>query len=107
MHTSTLTIDFTPFDYANPPEPGTYWVILRRQIMDGDVDDYGRTVAWPTGEVEQIVSLVEIEVYDDDEVAIHPLQFEMNSHDEADVILYYAPFTLPRPPEELVQDNRH
>jgi len=47
-----------PFDYANPPEDGLMFVAASAPETDCDVDDYGKTVGWHTGEIERTVCMV-------------------------------------------------
>lgn len=51
-------VGWLPFDRSNPPDDGLMFVAVSAPETDCDVDDYGRTVGWHTGEVEQSVALV-------------------------------------------------
>jgi len=91
-----MNIDFQPFDYANLPDSGMYWLAGTRPVYDIDADADGRTVGQPTGEVENFTALVWLDVYANKDgpqggYHIDPVDAgNLGNFDESSTIQYFA-----------------
>ena len=86
--------------FGNDPIHGVYWVCGTYPEYDIDVDDYGRTVGFPTGGVCTFVSLVEID-FDpgkDGEFEARPVnEYATGAFEDEYGITHYMPFLRPPP----------
>lgn len=108
-----MRAEFKPFDYANLPDSGLYWIAGINRVWNIDVDDEGRTTGTPTDETEKFVSLVWLDVY-----AEHGLEGKTDFHldpvdpanlggyDESSVIQFIAPAAAPAHPLDL-EEKQH
>lgn len=99
--TNTLPpMPWQPFDYANPPEDGVVWAAVSAPETDCDVDDYGRTVGWHTGETEHSVCLVRLSGTPDRQVEFEPVDaWNLGRVPDEGVVTHWAPVTAPRHPK--------
>lgn len=55
---SQISQGWKVFDPRNPPKDGVYWALVSDPCYDVDVDDQGKTVGFPTGEIATSVVMV-------------------------------------------------
>jgi hypothetical protein len=88
------------FDYANPPDDGVMWVAVSSPETDCDVDDYGRTVGWHTGETEHSVCMVLLMSDGEGRIEFHELNdWELGRVPADGVVTHFAPLKRPRHPK--------
>ena len=78
-------------------ESGLYWIFGYREEIDGDVDDYGRSIARRTGCKEKVKSIAYIEVYDNGEFELEklPSLIRLVDGDDFDVLDFVPSFVIP------------
>lgn len=86
---------FKKFDYGNPPDDGLYWVRFEEPVYKVDIDDYGRAVGAPTGEIESYITLVEVLSYIDDDAVYFDSIADFRQLCETAVATHYAEVMTP------------
>lgn len=96
-------MEFTAFDYSNPPADGLYWIAFHKVVWDTDADEYGQTIGCPTGELRPSVAMVMIERIRDADafpIALLRVDPDLGDVDECDTIKAYAPVIPPLHPDD-------
>lgn len=96
-------MEFTAFDYSNPPADGLYWIAFHKVVWDTDADEYGQTIGCPTGELRPSVAMVMIERIRDADafpIALLRVDPDLGDVDECDTIKAYAQVIPPLHPDD-------
>lgn len=89
-----------PFDYESPPDDGLMFVAVSAPETDCDVDDYGKTVGWHTGEIERSVCMVLFSSSEDGGHDFHPVaEWDTGKVPAEGWVTHYMPVRLPAHPE--------
>lgn len=104
MKTSKTEAGWSAFSYREPPKAELYWLRIATPIIDCDVDDYGQTIGWPTGELAEEIRLAFLEIDPDGLPTCTPLDtgtfcitFRAPDLDAGDVINAFLPARPPAP----------
>ncbi len=88
------------FDYSNPPDEGIYWIHFEGPETDCDVDDYGRTVGWYTGETERTVAMVHLITDGEGAFDFHDVdRWNLGGRPHHGVACHYMPVEVPKCPD--------
>jgi len=94
-----------PFDYANPPEDGLMFVAASAPETDCDVDDYGKTVGWHTGEIERTVCMVSFSAGPDRDHDFQPVaEYDTGKVPAEGWVTHYMRVQLPALPSTPPKD---
>ncbi len=85
-------------EFWKEPLSGIFWVCGTYPETDGDVNNYGETVGWYTGESVPFVSLVYLDFDPDDPgaLSVEPInEHETGGFDDEYHITHFMPFSKP------------
>lgn len=96
--------EFCTFEPNNLPDPGVYWFVIDKLVIEPETEDQLGTVGgFITGEIERQMILSDLEVRVDNSFVLTSVNediFGIISKD--DNVVAYAPFLAPKAPNHLL-----
>ncbi|MND12090.1 hypothetical protein D3C87_691950 [compost metagenome] len=91
-------MSWTVFDYTNAKQ-GIFWLLVKSQEIDVDVDNDGQLVGVDTGEIRTHAVLARVETDDEGHPQFFPVdQWQFGRIDETDHVTHFAEVAAPTLP---------